>query len=349
MENNVSDIRDVREKKDFSKLTFSNYKKQDVIKEFIKSLKDAKHEASCYWSAELICSGYILELWESIILYMSKFIHVGNPKLPIYIKSCIDNFRNIINNTQFNDDLQLRNDANIRKLFAEICVVLVDSNRKHSFGENIKISRLDFDISNIGDKLKAPHVNYIKTIFKEKDTKEIYIALNELYYNIKDKRDAVVSCYWVEWILEFDVLMRKYKKKNLCERRSYVPVDSDDQINIIWIIWDVFFDISQNPVEIKIIESLLNIFCLKFSKGVPKKRKYILYFIVTMLTERVNYNLQISKDPENANKIKNNINLIYREIKKNEIIPKSDYLLANLKSNREKSIEKMKILNSIKF
>jgi hypothetical protein len=115
------------------------------------------------------------------------------------------------------------------------------------------------------------------------------------------------------------------------------------------MIWDVFFDISKSQIEIKVLNALLNIFCLKFSKGIPKKRKYILYFIVTLLTENIDYNIQISKDPETANKIKNNINLIYKEIKKNEIIPKSDFLLTNLKSNREKSIEKMKILNTIKF
>ena len=72
--------------------------------------------------------------------------------------------------------------------------------------------------------------NYIKNLFREGDTKEVYIALNEFYYNITDAKDSIMACYWVEWILEFDVLMRKHKKKNLCERRQYVPVAPDEQI-----------------------------------------------------------------------------------------------------------------------
>ncbi len=342
-------INDYRSSNEFKKLTFSNYKKADVIKEYIKSLKDAKHESSCYWSAELISSGNFIELWESIILYMSKFVHIGNPKLPIYIDSSIESFKSIISQEQITDEIVMRNNSLIRKLFAEISITLVDSNRKHSFGETIKITSYDFDVSNMGNKLKAPHINYVKSLFREGDTKEIYIALNELYYNIKDVKDSVMACYWIEWILEFDVLTRKHKKKNLCERRSYIPVENEDQINIIWMIWDIFFDIAKTPLEKKIVQSLLNIFCLKFSKGIPKKRKYIMYFAVSLFTENVNYNVSLIKNSEYINKVKNNIHLIYREIKKNEIPPKTDYLFTNIKTSKEKSIEKMKILQNIKF
>jgi hypothetical protein len=342
----MSEINDIREKKDFSKLTFSNYKKLDVIKEIIKSFKDHNIEAACYWSSELICGGHILELWETIFMYMSKFIHIGNPKLCIYIASCIDKFKNVMNNEQINDELQMRNNTNIRKLFSEICVILAESNRKHSFNETIKISLLDFDISNIGGKLKAPHIHYIKNIFKEGDTKEIYIALNELYYNVKEAKNSIMACYWIEWILEFDVMMRKNRKKNLCERRSYVPVTTDDQINIIWIIWDVFFDIAKSEIDKKILNSLLSAFCLRFTKGTPKKRKYIFYHIITVFTERVDYNLSITLSNDKINKVKENINKIYNEIKKNEITPKTDYLFMNVKSSKEKSIEKLNILNN---
>ena len=113
-------INDYRSSNEFKKLTFSNYKKADVIKEYIKSLKDAKHESSCYWSAELISSGNFIELWESIILYMSKFIHIGNPKLPIYIDSSIESFKSIISQEQITDEIVMRNNSLIRKLFAEI-------------------------------------------------------------------------------------------------------------------------------------------------------------------------------------------------------------------------------------
>jgi len=97
------------------------------------------------------------------------------------------------------------------------------------------------------------------------------------------------------------------------------------------------------------MQALLNIFCLKFSKGIPKKRKYILYFAVALFTENINYNVPLIKNSDYITKVKDNIHLIYREIKKNEIPPKTDYLLASVKTSKEKSVEKMKILEKVKF
>ncbi len=346
----MSEINDVREKSKFTKLTFSNYKKTDVLKQLIKSITIGNRESTCYWSAELLCGGQILELWEIIILYMSKNIHIGNPKLPIYINKSLDNFKNIVNSTYIDDDLSIRNNVQIRKLFAEIFIILLESKRKHSFAETVKITTFDFNISNIGEKLKAPHINYIKSIFKEGDTKEIYIALNELYYNISDIKDSVMACYWIEWILEFDVVMRRQKKKNLCERRSYVPVKQEFQMNIIWMIWDIFFHKGQSNMEKKILNSLLDIFCLRFSNGVPKKRKFILYFIVSLFTEPVDYNTALINNIDIIEKVKSNIDSIYKEIKKNEHSPKMDYLFINeKKTNKEKTIEKLNILNKFNF
>lgn len=347
----MNEINDIRNSNEFTKYTFSNYKKTEVIKELIKSIRNCNHESACYWSAELICGGQFIDLWDAIILYMSKYIHIGNPKLPIYINKCIDTFKDIIKQDYVSDELSLRNNDRIRKLFSEIIITLCDSNKKHAFSETCKVSMLDFDLSNIGNKLKAPHIKYIKNIFKEGDTKEIYVALNELYYNISESKDSILACYWIEWILEFDVLMRKNKKKNLCERRDNIPVHNlDDQISIIWIIWDIFNDISSSPIQKRIINSLLNIFCLKYSKGIPKKRKYIFYYIISVLCDNVNYNVPLIKNQEKLNKVKDNINLIYKEIKKNEILPKTDYLFTNVnKSKKERSIEKLKMLDSIKF
>ena len=36
----------------------------------------------------------------------------------------------------------------------------------------------------------------------------IYIALNELHYSIHVLKDSVVACYWIEWIIEFDIEVR---------------------------------------------------------------------------------------------------------------------------------------------
>jgi len=85
----ISEINDIRMPPQFKGISFSNYKKMDVKNEFITSMLNGKIEQACNWAAELICAGHYLELWENILYYCSKHIHVGNPKLIFYLRNGI--------------------------------------------------------------------------------------------------------------------------------------------------------------------------------------------------------------------------------------------------------------------
>jgi hypothetical protein len=136
-----------------------------------------------------------------------------------------------------------------------------------------------------------------------------------------------LSRYWADWVIDFDVICRS-KTKNVCfcEPRTNVPVERKFQKDIIWLIWDSIYFQCQNPEYEnapyigEIIVSLFNLFCIKYTNGCCKKRRYIIYYAISILTEPFGYlDVPIIDDVGVINFYKENINQVYREIKKNEI------------------------------
>ena len=122
---------------------------------------------------------------------------------------------------------------------------------------------------------------------------------------------------------------------------------------MVWIIWDVILVESKKRGDglLKINTALLNIFCLKYQESIKFKRKLIIYYALSILTENYDLKLPVLKNVEIAEKIKSKINIIYKEIKKSEEKPATDYLFNNSinNGNLEKTIDKIDKLNTMTF
>ena len=69
---------------------------------------------------------------------------------------------------------------------------------------------------------------------------------------------------------------------------------------------------------------------------------------LSLLTDTFDSSIDIIENKTTVDNITKKINLIYKEIKKNEQRPATDYLFNGLeKSNREKTFEKLEALNKL--
>ena len=349
---NIIEINDIRSSSDFRGISFSNYKRSDVKKKLIDAMQSKNIEPACYWCAELLCAGHYTELWEIILYYSSKHIHLGNPKIAIYLELRYNIFRNIVNQGTNINELDLRNNEKIRKLFAEIICTLCLSNKKPSFEQTKIKTENAFDMTQLSSKLKAPNTEYVRENMKPKDPKELFIALNEFSFSLSHESSNMCDAfYWLEWMLEFETTCKKKKQVLKCEHRSG-NVENKYRGNIIWIIWDILLDYCQlqsNELVKKTMISLNKLFCIKYTDASNKKRRYLLYYSISLLTEHVNTNVEILPNKTILQSVLDQIETVYKQIKKNEQAPKTEYLFQGIDKKRalEKSLKQMEIVNSI--
>jgi hypothetical protein len=211
----------------------------------------------------------------------------------------------------------------------------------------------------MSQRLKAPRVDYAQEFFRERDPKEIFIAMNEFAYHIsRDSKNTLLACYWVEWIVEFETICKAKKETCRCERRSHIPVDDKLQFDPIWMIWDMIIARSNDaedhsPLTQKIVNSLLRLYCIRFTSGVRKKRRYLVYFAISLLTTEYDSKIEMIHDRLIIETAVGNINAIYKQIKQHEISPDTDYLFSSAgysgdkNGDLERTIKRLEALNSI--
>jgi hypothetical protein len=333
-------INDVRDAGDLREVSFSNYRKRDVKAMLLDNMLKYKIEPAFYWCAELLCAGHFMDIWEIALFFLGKHIHLGNPKVVVYLDSRFQIFRNIISQSSYLTDLQIRNNMKIRKLFMEMICVLTYSNRKHTI-ELIKINRVEeFDMTQMTERLKAPTIQFAKVLYDTEDPKELFIAMNEFSYNIskRGEQNQLRACYWIEWIIEFDAICKRKKQVVKCHKRDIVPdmVDAKYARDVVWMIWDsiLFYANADGYSDFiqKTLQSLIALFSIKYSAGSTKKRRFLLYYAVSLLVEQVPTDTEIIKKENKAilASAYGQIDMIYRQIKQSEQTPQSDYLFHNV-------------------
>ena len=92
-------------------------------------------------------------------------------------------------------------------------------------------------------------------------------------------------------------------------------------------------------------------FCIKYTAGSCKKRKYLLYYAIELFTEPITASVDIVTNHEVLKMVVDKIDNIYKQIKKNEESPGTEYLFSNINSRNtfNDSLKKIKIMENMNF
>lgn len=305
----------VDNRKSFVRLSFSNHKKSKVLEELITCLYYKKRDDALHWTAEMMCSSYIYDLWKIYIVFYCKYIHVHNIKIAIYLMKKLDEFKMLHKTMNEND---LKNNDDMRNIFFTLTIIFCETKNENTLSSIPFV----FSLENMYDNLKANHVEYVKPFFKEGDPKEFYIPLNEFVYHIDKTKDQTSIFYWVDWLIEYDIYLTKKKKPLFIQYRNLVDFkDEKKNKNIVWILWDIIihYSKSQHDLVKKTIIALFELFQIKYKVTNNKIFKCLMYVSIHLLVSSVNTNIKLIENTSLFKNLYNNTQIIFEEIKKKEV------------------------------
>lgn len=342
---------------DFRTKSYSGYKKADIRKQWIEAILTNNLESTTYWCSDMICSGYFLEIWDTLFFIASKYIYTANPKLPYLLLNRYQQFKTIVltadNVSWMGREIQLRNHAKMRSIFAEICVIVCLSQKRHPVQEP-KIPQSDFDMTTMAAKMRAKSrgTDVLNRVYRQgDDPPELFLPLLELTYSLYYEHNWLQSIYWLNWILDFEKMCAKRKDSTICKcynRVEVIPTDTTIPqkyaTDSIWLIWElidiILLDIqipttsihqhlykSYSPTQAKksasytqkISEALKSLFCVRYNPAQKRKRRYMLYFVFGMICEPINTEIPFCSSPEAIHSVIEKINNVYKFIQQDVI------------------------------
>lgn len=277
-------IHDPRTVVDFQKFTFSGHLRQHVYKVLDENIKLGHADYACYWTLELLCSGLVHSMWQTLFESAAKHINRAGPNAFLYLVKMYEKFAPYESQYSIMSMTDMRNNSDIRNLVCEVAASLAMC-RKNKLTPLPKIKpEHDFLQITLTENLKAPSANYAKPLSKETDPIELYVPFNELVYCLRpESRDFARALYWVAWMLKYASTFKKQNKVDLvCANRISSMVDDKHSHLVIWMIWEAILDAArrspQSGTLAPYIDAVYKAHCLRWSPSVLKQR---ICFLIT--------------------------------------------------------------------
>jgi hypothetical protein len=298
----------------FNKLTFSQHNKRFVCDELTTAIYYNKTEESLKLTAEMLASSYIKELWFTYINYYSKYIHASNIKFPIYLNNKYNDFKEIA--CSHKSDLDLRNNYDIRKLFFTITYILCNLPKDNIF----ECATFKLDIPTLRKQTRATSTEFVDKYYTDDDPKDYYMLINEFTYHLEKTQDKTWILYWINCVVELETHFRKQNKSFVCSVRQ-LPLPVPNETNIIWLLWYIIIQVSHSKSNLiqKSVQSLFEIFTIKYTKQTNKKQKSLIGVAALMNYHIGDVNVKLVTNMDELSTLDKHITTIFTALQKKQI------------------------------
>ena len=271
-------VADGRTVADFQKFTFSGHLRTHVYKVLDENVKLGHADYGCYWTLELLCSGLVHSMWQTLFESSAKHINRAAPNVFLYLVQAYEKFAPYESQYSLMAMTDMRNNTAVRNMVCEAAAT-VSLTRKGKLQSLPTIKpEHDFQHATVQENLKSPSASYARYIVKEDDPLDLYVPLNELTYCLRaEARDFTRALYWISWILKFSSVYKNTRKVPLlCSYRPNPFIDDSHGRNVVWLLWDIVQYSSRSSPQTGVlnpyIDALYKLHCLRWNPSVLKSR-----------------------------------------------------------------------------
>jgi hypothetical protein len=270
-----------------------------------KAIKQGDIESCCHWVAYIDIMNLQEHLWEKLILYCSKYIHIHNPKLPLLLHKKIQQFKDVEKTMNAHDEIWKNH--SIRRNWCQLMFVIVGSKKGIVYtlpnSNTFNVAVLDtIDLHPIVlRKRRSDDSSFIQ--------KMISMILTTPLFS--EKLTYLHIMYKLESSSQFPYH---------CSSRPFSSVESKYHHDWIWLLWECILEkaILENVNAYEIIISLQYLFCYRYQSS-KKYGRYPLVVHALLLCEDnknvlFHQNVFSMCDQSLILKACNNIDSIYDEI-----------------------------------
>ena len=309
------DIYDPRTVADFQKFTFSGHLRTHVYKVLDENIRLGHADYACYWSLELLCSGLVHSIRNT--LFHSAAVHINRaaPNVFLYLVQKYEEFSPHESRYSILNMTDIRNNDAVRTLICEVSATTALC-RKSKLPTLPKIKpEHDFLPEVLSENVKAPSAMYARAVLKQEDTMDIYVATNELAFCLRpETRDTMRALYWIAWMFKFESRYKKEHKTPLSFAFRHNDYVDDKHLRLgIWLIWEVVWNAARtSPQQGTIhpyVDALYKMYCLRWVPGDLKKRVPFLVNAVLCITESTTLDIHyaVPHDPLTVSQLVGNI------------------------------------------